>query len=190
MNIKNKFLVGIAVVGLASAALATGVNAAGTATTTDATGTTQMRPMWMHKDDPAREAERKAMDTALANNDYAAFQTAIAGKTKPADAPEMTEAVFAKMVEAYKLRQAGDMTGAQKIMTELGFKAPMGKGMHGHGLPPNLTDAQKQAFEQAKPLFEAGKVDEAKAILDAAGIKPPMNHERPSDSPTDGTTIQ
>lgn len=34
-----------------------------------------------------------------------------------------------------------------------------------------LTDAQKTAMEKAKSLFAAGKADEAKTVLDQAGVK-------------------
>jgi uncharacterized membrane-anchored protein len=59
-------------------------------------------------------------------------------------------------------------------MSELGFKKPE-RGM-GHGVPENLTDAQKAAMAQAKKLMNEGKPDEAKKILEAAGIKRPQGH--------------
>lgn len=37
----------------------------------------------------------------------------------------------------------------------------------------NLTDAQKAALEQAKALHEEGKHDEAKALLESAGVPMP-----------------
>lgn len=40
----------------------------------------------------------------------------------------------------------------------------------------NLTDAQKAVLEKAKALFEAGKKDEAKALLDQNGLKGPRGH--------------
>lgn len=142
-----------------------------------------------------RDAEHAAVDAALTNGDYAAFTAAIANKPKPDGAPAMTEAVFAKMVEAHKLHAAGDTAGAEKIMSDLGFTKPAGrggmggKGMHGRGMgegmrgmknmvPPTLTDAQKIAWDSAKKLFDAGKRDEAKKVLDAAGIQPPQRGSR------------
>ena len=42
----------------------------------------------------------------------------------------------------------------------------------------NLTDAQKAVMEKAKALFEAGKKDEAKTLLETNGIKMPQGHGR------------
>lgn len=39
-----------------------------------------------------------------------------------------------------------------------------------------LTDAQKKILDQAKTLFESGKKDEAKKLLDSNNLRPP--HER------------
>lgn len=127
---------------------------------------------------PQNDTERAAIEQALTSGNYSAFKTALSSKPKPADAPEITETVFAKMVEAHKLRLAGDNTGAEKIMSDLGFK----KGPHNDGkgkLPideSSLTASQKVALAQAKTLFESGKKDEAKSVLDNAGIKPKINH--------------
>lgn len=41
----------------------------------------------------------------------------------------------------------------------------------------NLTDAQKSVLIQAKTLFDSGKRDEAKTLLDNAGIKMPARGE-------------
>lgn len=65
---------------------------------------------------------KEAIQQALENNDYQAFKTLLDVNPKPKDAPEITEAIFAKLAEANRLRKSGDMEGAQKIMNELGFK--------------------------------------------------------------------
>jgi hypothetical protein len=44
------------------------------------------------------------------------------------------------------------------------------------GMMQNLTDAQKAVMEKAKALFEAGKKDEAKTLLDQNGLKGPGGH--------------
>lgn len=124
--------------------------------------------------------ETAALDTALTNNDYAAFTAALAGKPKPADAKDITPAIFSKMVEAHALRAAGKHTEAAAIMKSIGFERPhMNERGRGNGgmppMPQTLTDAQKNAWGNAKKLFDAGKRDEAKQVLDAAGIAP---HER------------
>ncbi len=41
-----------------------------------------------------------------------------------------------------------------------------------------LTDEQKAVLEEAKELFEAGDKEGGKAILDAAGIKPPRRNQK------------
>lgn len=82
----------------------------------------------------AHEKNRAAMDAALKNNDYETFSSLVAGTPME---EEVTEAVFAKMVEAHRLRDAGDYEGARAIMEELGLKGPgmmhgMGDGKMGH----------------------------------------------------------
>jgi predicted Zn-dependent protease len=94
--------------------------------------------------------------------------------------PEITPEIFAKLVEADKLRQVGDKAGAQKIMSELGFKKPVKpqgwQGKHHKGMtPPDLTAEQKKAFDQARTLFHAGNYEEAEQLLDDAGITPPFH---------------
>lgn len=121
----------------------------------------------MHGSDPAH---RDAMRTAIENNDYTAFKAATV------DAPfadKVDEAFFAKMVQAHTLRQSGDTAGADAIMTDLGFPQPGER--HGHGMMrggmflrgAHLTDTQKAQLEEARALFQNGKSDEAKAIMDA-----------------------
>ncbi|MFZ2151967.1 MAG: hypothetical protein WAV09_02545 [Minisyncoccia bacterium] len=66
---------------------------------------------------------RKKIDVALENNDFATFKTLIANTPF---ASVVTEATFTKLVTAHALREKGDHEGARKIMDELGFK--------GHGL--------------------------------------------------------
>lgn len=47
------------------------------------------------------------------------------------------------------------------------------------GTRPALTQEQKDALDQAKQLFDQGKQDEAKALLDKAGVKPPQGKHGP-----------
>ena len=97
--------------------------------------------------DPATKTRpnRAAIETALESGDYATFKNLIATQVKPADAPEITEEIFLKLVEAQKLRKAGDKAGAEKIMTELGMKKPVHERMA--GFFENLTDAQKEILK-------------------------------------------
>ena len=84
--------------------------------------------------DSYRDTERKAMDTAFTNNDYAAFTALIANSP---DASSMTPDIFAKLVKIHALEVSGDRAGAMTLRKELrdaGFKG-MGMGMMGgHGM--------------------------------------------------------
>ncbi len=78
------------------------------------------------------EAKRTQIDAALDANDYAAFQTAVAGSPM---ADKVTADTFAKLVEIRKLDKAGDHAGAKKLRDELKAAGigPMGMGgMGGH----------------------------------------------------------
>lgn len=165
---KKKMLAGLGMLGIASAMIATSASASEQAPP-------QLRGI-------QNDAVHQQIHQALLSNDYTAFKAAIAGAPKPPNAPEITEAVFAKMVEAEKLRQKGDHEGAKKIMESIGFSRPEGKRGGPKSAPPNLTDAQKTAWEQAHTLMQQGKRDEAKKILDAAGITPPTHHQKTATS--------
>jgi len=119
---------------------------------------------------------RVAFKNAIESGDYQTFKNLTSGLPKPSDAPEITEEIFQKLVEAHKLRKAGDKEGALKIMTELGLKKPahahMGKFFS------TLTDTQKETLKQAKKLAVEGKVEEAQKLLTDAGIKIP-EHKGP-----------
>lgn len=123
-----------------------------------------------------RHEERQAMRDALEAGDYDAFVKATADLPKPDDAPAITEAIFEKMVEAHKLRQAGDLDGARAIMEELGF--PFKRSMTPPGAMrgpkfENLTDEQKDAMQKAHELFRSGDEELAKATLEDAGLELP-----------------
>ena len=66
------------------------------------------------------KAHFSAVKTAVTNNDYNAFKTAVAG-TKMAE-KVASEADFAKLVQAQALFKSGDKEGAKKLMNELGFE--------------------------------------------------------------------
>ncbi len=83
--------------------------------------------------DSYRDTELKAMDTALTNNDYAAFTTLIANSP---DASAMTTDIFAKLVKIHALEVSGDRAGAMTLRKELrdaGFKGMGMMGGHGMG---------------------------------------------------------
>lgn len=83
------------------------------------------------------DALHAKLDAAIDANDFAAYQTLVAG-TPMAD--KVTAETFAKLVEIRKLEKAGDKAGAQALRKELGFgmgpggmrdgKGPMRMGPH------------------------------------------------------------
>lgn len=82
------------------------------------------------------QAHREVVETALENNDYQAFLTAIDGTPRE---EEMTSEIFAKMREAHTLREAGDFEGARAIMDELGIG---GRGFEKGGMRGNCPNNQ------------------------------------------------
>lgn len=121
-----------------------------------------------------------AIKTAITNNDYSAFLSAVAQAKAalPVDAPALptiTQAQFNTIVQAEKLRVSGDHTGAMKLLTDAGITFPGFGGMHkgmGH-MMANLTPSQQTAMSQAHDLRQSGKQSEADALLKAAGITMP-----------------
>lgn len=111
-----------------------------------------------------------AIENALDSGDYTTFKSLSATGYR-FEGIEITEEIFLKLVEAHKLRKAGDKVGAEKIMTELGLKKPdydrMGRFFQ------NLTSTQKETLAKAKVLADEGKTEEAKTLLIHAGIKIP-----------------
>lgn len=71
---------------------------------------------------------RQAIHDAVAHNDYGAFTTAIAGSPF---AGTVTEDNFAKLVEAFQLRESGDKKGARTLLQNLGFHGGHHGGMGG-----------------------------------------------------------
>lgn len=59
---------------------------------------------------------------------------------------------------------------AQTATTQVNLPTQKAEEMR-RSLGHTLTDAQKTAMEKARSLFQSGKADEAKTVLDQAGIK-------------------
>jgi ABC-type hemin transport system substrate-binding protein len=117
-----------------------------------------------------------AIKTAIAKNDYQAFL--LATKDKPAGSPNITEVQFNTLVQADKLRAAGDQVGAKALIKAAGI-IPEGRHSKGDGskemetFMSTLTDAQKAVMTQAHTLMASGKKDEADLLLKNAGITLP-----------------
>lgn len=91
----------------------------------------------------AMEAKRAATEAAITANDYAAFAKLVAGS--PFEG-KVTEANFAKLVQAQALHKAGDHDGARAIMESLGLKG--GHGARGldrtAGVKANMTSTTQK----------------------------------------------
>lgn len=88
----------------------------------------------------------------------------------------LTSAQKETLKQAKVLTDAGKPEEAKKLLTDAGIKIPEHKGPFVAGTHPrfaNLTDVQKTAMKEARTLIKTGKMDEAKQILNAAGIQPP-----------------
>lgn len=95
----------------------------------------------------AREAHRAEIDQILEDGDYDAFVEAVADS--PLAEQITSEADFEKFVEAHELRQAGDFTGAQAIMDELGIERPQrGPGMGSKHGGRGMGDGDGDGFGQ------------------------------------------
>ncbi|OGD67683.1 hypothetical protein A2442_03875 [Candidatus Campbellbacteria bacterium RIFOXYC2_FULL_35_25] len=71
---------------------------------------------------------REDAEEAVENNDYNAFLTAVVGSPME---DVITPEIFAKMVEAHSLREAGDIEGAREIMQGLGIGKGEGQKLWG-----------------------------------------------------------
>ena len=78
-----------------------------------------------------RQVEHEAMQTAIENNDYVAFVTAISDS--PLSEKITSQADFEKFVEAHTLLKNGDKDAAEVIFTELGIEKLSGDRGHGEG---------------------------------------------------------
>ncbi len=89
----------------------------------------------------------------------------------------LTDAQKETLKRAKALTDAGKPEEAKKLLTDAGIKIPEHKGPFLQGAHPrfeHLTDAQKTIMKEARALIKDGKLDEAKKLLDTAGIKPFM----------------
>lgn len=130
-----------------------------------------------------RDQIHTAIKQAFATGDYQTFLAVT--KKDDKDEPIITEAQFNAMIEAQKLRAAGDMAGAKKILDDAGIKPPVhgktGKGGHHElrkemkGHMPALTDAQKETMKQARELMKAGKKNENNVLLEGESITHPSH---------------
>jgi len=123
----------------------------------------------------AREA-RQALETSIAQKDFAAFKLAVKG-TPLADIIT-TKADFLHFSEAVALKQGGQHSEASDIFIKLGVKGHGPFGNHyGRGMQSDLalklTSAQRDAFEVAK---QANDKEIMQQILREAGLDLKVKH--------------
>lgn len=88
----------------------------------------------------------------------------------------LTDTQKETLKQAKALTEAGKPDEAKKLITDAGIKIPKHKGPISAGTHPrftHLTDEQKAKMKQARTLIKEGKNDEAKTLLNNAGIQPP-----------------
>lgn len=116
-------------------------------------------------DDKKIKINMDTIKTALNTNNYVLFTTTI----KDGGFKEVvSQAEFDTMVLAYNKAKTGDVKGAQKLIKDAKLNPLLNRFILGQHL--ELTDAQKTAIKQASVLAKQGKIEEAKAVLKAAGL--------------------
>ncbi len=118
----------------------------------------------------AMMAKFESIQKAIESKNYTDFTKALSD----AEVKEtITEAQFNIIAEAYTKAKSGDVKGAQELLKSNNLN-PM---LHGFimGQHMQLTDAQKEVLKKAEELIKQGKIDEAKALIESAGLpKPPI----------------
>lgn len=102
---------------------------------------------------------------ALTQGDYALFTKALldANIKEP-----VSEAQFSVMVSAFAKVKAGDIAGAQKGIVDAKLSPLLHRLIMGQ--KASLTEAQKTALKNAGELLKQGKKEEARIVLEAAGL--------------------
>ncbi len=115
-------------------------------------------------------AKIDAVQKAIESKSYADFTKAM---TDAGIKDTVSESDFNIITEAYIKAKSGDIKAAQELIKNNNL-SPM---LHGFimGRHMQLTDAQKETLKQAEDLIKQGKMDEAKSLLESAGLpKPPV----------------
>lgn len=116
-------------------------------------------------DDQKIKINMDTIKTALNTNDYALFTKTI---TDGGFKGTVSQTEFNTMVLAYNKAKTGDIQGAQLIIKDAKLNPLLIRFIMNQHL--ELTDAQKTAIKQASEQAKQGKLEEAKAILKAAGL--------------------
>lgn len=130
-------------------------------------------------DDQKIKINMDTIKTALNTNDYALFTKTI---TDSGFKGVVSQIEFNTMVLAYNKAKTGDIQGAQKIIKDANLNPLLVRFIMNQHL--ELTDTQKTAIKQASVLSKQGKIEEAKAVLKAAGLPdviPPAKIDKNAD---------
>ena len=199
MNSTNKLVLGAAAISIAvTAGLAVVTNAAPDAEEREYFNQSERsNRRYLNRGKHNRE-NFEAIKEAIATNDYSTWFELMSDHPKAEDF--INEVNFTKLVEAYRLKESGDIEGAKVIMEELGLKRPGGerKGdrKHRRERRPEIREAiqagnydawaelmsdhpradefvSQETFDllqQALELMEAGDKDAAKEIFEQLGL--------------------
>lgn len=110
------------------------------------------------------ETNKAAFENALKNNDYALFISTLKGM---GISENISTDQFAVLVNAYNLFKANKKDEAVKLLAANNVNPILIKFINNK---PELTTAQKDTLKQAAELIKQGKIEEAKAIIKAAGL--------------------
>ncbi len=91
----------------------------------------------------------QAEQTAIDNGDYNAWKAAIESSGNTDILNYVTEENFARYVEAFKLRESGDMDGSKAILDELGIKMSGPKGKGDEEMMEPVSQENREALENA-----------------------------------------
>lgn len=108
---------------------------------------------------------RQAEDEALKNADFASWKSAVESSGRTEILETINESNFARYVEAFKLRENGDMDGARAIMEELGIKEPEHGGMM-KGF--DIAQADRETLESA---LENSDYNAWKTVMEKTSIE-------------------
>lgn len=92
----------------------------------------------------------------------------------------LTDDQQAVLEEAKELRETGDHESAKALIEAAGIELPERKGFKArvNNFFQNLSEEDQAVVEQARELREAGNHDEAKSLLEEAGIQPPHRSQK------------
>lgn len=158
MNQTNKLIVGASLLSLAVTGGLVAMTQAASNTEDTASSMAQTERRFERGE---MKENMTAVKEAVENNDYQAWVDAMS-EHPHADDLDLSEATFAKFVEAHALMQDRDREGAKAIFEELGLQRP-GKGHGPRGMHGEGGHEERQAIRDAVKAGDYGAWLEAMA---------------------------